>query len=142
MSPMTVFDPEVAVAIGRCVTARSIELPGRVDPEHPRRCGWCGHPTSELVAALTWFNTWAGWSERSRTYERHDVRIFAELPRDQQRARVLTAQDFEPDEPIQEPAARPAHAAGPEAPSWFGEGGGSESSHVLAPSKLEPESEG
>lgn len=96
---MVTFEPEVAVAIARCVTSRSLADRARktVDVDHPRACGWCDYPVDELVRSITGFNEWAGWNETKRTYERHDVRVFAELPRERQRELVLVAQAFEPD---------------------------------------------
>ncbi len=103
---MTIFEPEVAVAIARCVIARSRPKERRADPEHPSACAWEPYPTDELVRALDGFNAWAGFDVRSNTYSRHEIRVFAELPRDEQHARVVAAQGFE--EPVPDPSSTPA----------------------------------
>lgn len=133
---MTIFEPPAAIAAARCVVSRT--RPDRrgapIDPEHPRECAWCPFPTDELVRAVEGFNAWAGWDERSRTHERHDVRLFAELPRERQHQLVVEAQEFVPPPPepvaVQAPTNPPAVVQPPaepdppsppavEAPSWL-----------------------
>lgn len=119
---MSVIDePAAAVAASLCLTARVI-ADHAVTTRHPSRCGWCDYPVTELAAMVDGFNAWAGFDERNGTYQRHDARIFAELPRERQRALVIEAQAFEveeppPPEPMDAPAAPPADAA--EVPSWL-----------------------
>ena len=91
-----ITEPEVAVAIGRCVTARSLATVTRqVTSQHPRRCAWCDYPLAELARMVEGYNAWAGYSERSGTYQRHEARVFAELPRDEQVRRIVAAQGLE-----------------------------------------------
>ena len=126
---MTVIDePAAAVAAGLCLTARVI-ADHSVTTRHPSRCGWCAYPTVELAVMISGFNAWAGFDERRGTYQRHDARIFGELPRDRQRALVVEAQAFEaddppPPEPLTAPIAPPADVDAPpvttqEVPSWL-----------------------
>lgn len=96
---MSVIDePASAVAAALCLVARNND---GVTSRHPRRCGWCDYPTDELVRMVDGFNTWAGFNDRRRTYERHDARVFAELPPARQAELVLAAQGFDPEpEPV------------------------------------------
>jgi hypothetical protein len=91
------LDPPSAIAAGICLTARALDPERRLAGRHLRECGWCFYPTEALAELVAAFNAWAGFHERSRTYARHEARIFAELPRDQQAALVLAAQGFEPE---------------------------------------------
>jgi hypothetical protein len=98
-----ILEPASAVAAGICLAARTIgKPPGILRGRHPRPCGWCDYPVEDLRRLVDGYNVWAGFSERSRTYERHDARVFAELPAAVQAELVLAAQDF------------PALEAGPE----------------------------
>ncbi len=102
---MSVIDePAVAVAVALCLTARAIA--DARTARHPRRCGWCDYPTTELTRMVAGWNAWAGFDERHGTYERHEARVFQAMPRDQQIAAITAAQSFEPDAPP-EPMAPP-----------------------------------
>lgn len=91
---MAVIDePASAVAASLCLAAR--DRKDRTTTRHPGRCGWCPYPADELTRMVEGFNAWAGWNERRGTYERHDARVFAELPRDRQAALVAAAQAIE-----------------------------------------------
>jgi hypothetical protein len=92
-------EPEVAVAAGLCVTARALDPRGVTTP-HPRRCTWCDYDRGELARMVQGYNAWAGYSERSGTYERHEARVFAELPRDEQLRRIVEAQGLEPEQGV------------------------------------------
>ena len=109
---MAVIDePAAAIAASRCLTARSLSRkPGGEWTESPaRRCGWCDYPPEVLAALIDGFNAWAGWSERSRTYERHDARVWAEMARrdhDEAERQIVAAQGLQPMTPLEEPPAR------------------------------------
>lgn len=118
------FDPAAAIAAGICLTARSV-APKTLD-RHPRPCGWCEYEPDELRQMIDGFNAWAGFRERSGTYERHDARVFAELPRAEQARLVLEAQAF----PL--PARVPA--ASRRSPSRYSRGG-----PVMTPSWMRPD---
>lgn len=113
---MAVIDePAVARAIDRCLAARSLaDRRGPVTRVHPRPCGWCDYPLDELRRLLEGFNAWAGWDERRRTYERHDVRVWAEAARRDPaaaEAAICSAQDFaQPVTTTTEPSAREPRA--------------------------------
>jgi hypothetical protein len=112
------FDPASAIAAGICLTARSV-APRTVD-RHPRPCGWCDYSPDELRQMIDGFNAWAGFSERSGTYERHDARVFAELPRAEQARLVLEAQAFPPERAMERSPEPPADATEADmTPSWM-----------------------
>lgn len=92
MTTPVLFEPASAIAAGLCLAARAIS-DGRT-ARHPRPCGWCDYPLVDLRAMVAGFNEWAGFSERTHTYERHDARVFAELRPADQAALVLEAQAF------------------------------------------------
>lgn len=93
---MNVIDePADAVAAGRCVTARSIA--DGVTSQHPRRCGWCDYPLTDLNRMVDGFNQWADFNNRHGTAARYDVRAFAELPRTRQLELIEAAQGLEPE---------------------------------------------
>jgi hypothetical protein len=103
-----ILEPASAVAAGICIAARTIgSPPGILRGRHPRPCGWCDYPVDELRRLVDEHNAWAGFSERSRTYERHDARVFAELPAATQAELVLAAQDFPALEPEPQPERDP-----------------------------------
>jgi hypothetical protein len=108
-------EPEVAVAAARCVTARALDQHG-VTEQHPRPCTWCDYDRGELARMVQGYNTWAGYSERSGTYERHEARVFAELPRDEQLRRIVEAQGLEPE-------SQPVEAEADALPTGEREGG-------------------
>lgn len=104
---MTVIDePAAAIAASRCLTARSIATrPGdERTAQHPAPCDWCDFPLAYLAELVAGFNEWAGWRERSRTYERHDARVFAELPRAEQERRIVAAQGIDEPQPADPPS--------------------------------------
>jgi hypothetical protein len=111
------FEPASAIAAGLCLAARTI-AEGR-SLRHPRPCGWCDYPVDGLRSMIDGFNAWAGWHEKRRTYERHDCRVFAELPARRQAELVLEAQAFPAAEPVAAVAAVPAHDADEEGPAWL-----------------------
>lgn len=123
---MTVlFDPASAIAASLCLTARTIDSK-RPMSRHPRPCGWCDYSLDELRQMVDGFNAWAGFRERSGTYERHDARVFAERPRAEQARLILDAQAFPEDAPatppvntvaMEPPIEPPADAE--EGPSWL-----------------------
>jgi len=116
---MTVlFEPASAIAASLCLTARAVADKAITD-RHPRPCGWCLYSPDELRQMVDGFNAWAGFRERTRTYERHDARIFAELPRAEQARLVLLAQAFEPMQPDPPPPAVAVPLRGKEVPSWL-----------------------
>lgn len=90
------FEPEAAIAASRCVIARSVS-DGRT-PQHPRACGWCDYPLADLRSMVEGFNQWAEYSNRSHTFGRHELRVWSEMPRAEQEARIVAAQAF----PIEE----------------------------------------
>jgi hypothetical protein len=95
------FDPAAAIAAGHCLTARSIDEKRRTTRAHPRRCAWCEYSAAELRQMVDGHNAWSGYRESTRTYERHDARVFAELPRERQQELVVEAQGFAfVDEPV------------------------------------------
>jgi hypothetical protein len=113
-------EPADAIAAGLCLAARTLS-PKAETNRHPRPCGWCVWDLDALRQLVDGFNRWAGYSERSGTYDRHDARVFQDLPAAEQRRLVLIAQDFpdaspEPDEIVPEP---PAEEEAPRRPSWF-----------------------
>jgi hypothetical protein len=67
------------------------------------------------------FNAWSGWNEKRRTYERHDCRVFAELPARRQAELVTEAQAFPepPAEPVAPDVEPPAHDPAEEGPAWL-----------------------
>ena len=103
-----IFEPAVAIAVSRCLTARSIDEGGRT-AVHPRECGWCSYPLPELVSMVEGFNAWAGHDMRSNSYAKHEARVFDDLPRDEQQRLILEAQDF--------PELRPTPVPAPPAPA-------------------------
>lgn len=112
-------DPAVARAIDRCVTARAIaDRRGPVTRTHPRPCGWCDYPTDHLVRLLEGFNVWSGWDERTRTYERHDVRVWTVAarrnPAEAERL-IVAAQGLV--EPLPATPPPPAHESGAPQPA-------------------------
>lgn len=112
------FEPASAIAAGICLTAR-ILADGRTE-RHPRPCGWCDYPPDALQRMVDGFNAWAGWSERTHTYQRHDARVFAELKPATQAAMVLEAQAFPaPAEPVAEAETPSPHEADEEGPAWL-----------------------
>jgi hypothetical protein len=121
--PPVLFEPASAVAVGLCLTARTI-AEGRTF-RHPRPCGWCDYAIDDLRSMLDGFNAWADRDERTGAYRRFDAAAFQGLPGRQQAALVLEAQAF-PDEPpptIRMVEALEAVPAGPahddeEGPTW------------------------
>jgi hypothetical protein len=96
---MSVIDePAAAIAAGYCVAARSLTTDGRTT-RHPRPCTWCDYPLSVLAPMVEGFNAWAQPKDQGQghVYGRHDVRVFSELPRDEQERLVLEAQGLTPD---------------------------------------------
>lgn len=104
---MTVlFGPADAVAASRCLIARSI-AGGKTD-HHPRRCGWCPEPMADLQALIAGFNDWAAYRPTGKTggtSERHEIRVWMELDRAEQRRLVIAAQALEADQPPEPPPA-------------------------------------
>lgn len=92
---MAVIDePAVARAVDRCLIARSVDQHATTRL-HPRPCEWCAFPLDYLRQQLDGFNAWAGWSERARSYERHEVRVWVEWARANQaeaEAQIVAAQ--------------------------------------------------
>lgn len=98
-------DPAVAVAVSRCLAARSASV--RTGDEyrgdrHPRRCTWCDFPPGYLAELLDGWNAWAEPRDRGKStvYTRHDVQVFAELQRRdpaEAERRVVAAQGFTED---------------------------------------------
>jgi len=117
MTPGAFLDPPEAIAAGLCLTARALDPEARRTGRHPRECGWCFYPDEALRELLAAFNAWAGYSERSRTYARHEARVFAELSRDRQAELVLAAQGFEPE--TQAAVVVEQAPAGDETAGWF-----------------------
>lgn len=115
---MTVlFEPASAVAAGICLTARTLTRDGIHPPRHPRPCGWCDYPLDALRSMLEGYNEWAGFKERSRTYERHEARVFQDLSAARQAELVLEAQSFPP---LPEPVEAVPTPADPDAlPAFF-----------------------
>lgn len=100
---MTIREAAAAVAASRCLAAR-IRDPGRwLTAAHPSRCGWCDYPQPLLVEMVDEFHRWSGWSERRRTYDRHELRVWADLSARAQGDQVTAAQELE-DEPPPAPA--------------------------------------
>lgn len=93
-------DPAEAIAMGHCLTARTLDPKTAVTDRHPRACGWCEYPTVELQRGIEAFERWAELEDRrgALTSARHIVRSFRELPRVEQERRVAIAQSFD-DEP-------------------------------------------
>lgn len=124
---MTVlFGPADAIAAGRCLIARSIA--GGKTADHPRRCAWCDEPVADLVALVGGFNDWAAYRPTGKTggtSDRHEVRLWMELDRDEQRKQIEAAQAFvdEPLEPVITAPVEPPPAvvAEPieEGPAWL-----------------------
>lgn len=106
-------DPAMALAMTRCLTARSVSGNGRTFA-HPRPCGWCPYPIEELRRGVDAFNTWAGYDERSGISARHVVRSFNALPHGERERQIVEAQAFEP-EPVRppEPEAEPGPSSIP-----------------------------
>lgn len=119
---MTVIDdPAVAVAVGHCLGARSVATETRpaVTERHPRPCGWCDYPLEDLRRMLEGWNQWAEYNARSNTFGHHELRIWTELPRAEQEARVLAAQAFPELAPVASPEPAPAHGVDEEGPAWM-----------------------
>lgn len=76
---------------------------------HPRECGWCDYPLTTLTEMVDTFNQWAGFDVRSNTYSRHEVRVFVDLPREEQQRRIEAAQSFADPEPVLQPPPEPEH---------------------------------
>lgn len=127
MTALRTEDPAVAIAMGRCLTARSL----RQDPEpfrptlrHDRECGWCVWDVDELQAAVREFNAWAQFNDRLGTSGRHSTRTFShELKPDEQEALIVAAQALVEPEPMPAPEPSPpvVQAVEPivqEDPSW------------------------
>lgn len=119
-------DPAVAGAMGRCLTARSIDPDHRLTNAHPRACGWCDYPTEELRAGLAEFVAWAGFDDpHSARTSRHATRAFADLHREEQDALITAAQVLVAEKPAkaepqpQAPTLEPPVAADEEVPSWL-----------------------
>ena len=121
MTGFQIREPEVAIAVGRCVTARSLGFPKTAVADHLTDCGWCVYPVEVLSAALREWTTWAEFNDRSNTTGRHALRTFVELPRDRQRELVLAAQAFpEPMDGTPPPVAFRATEPPPLAdPDWL-----------------------
>jgi hypothetical protein len=101
-----IFGAPEAIAAGRCLTARSIDVNG-VTTHHPRRCAWCAEPLDDLRRLVEGFNEWAGWKPigaMGGVAARYDVQTFAELPRAEQLRQIAAAQAFEA-ESVQEAVA-------------------------------------
>ena len=88
-------DPASAVAASLCVIARSVLVTVPVTNRHPSACGWCDYPAPVLSGMVADFNYRAGYDQKHGTYARHDVRVFAALPRAEQVALVAEAQALE-----------------------------------------------
>lgn len=127
-----IFGPAEAMAAARCLTARSIA--DGVTEVHPRKCGWCTEPLGDLRALVEGWNAWAAYEPKGQTggvAGRHEVRVFAELPRDEQRRQIEDAQQFPPEPLAVQAAPNPPAVAQPpaapdpptqpavEAPSWL-----------------------
>lgn len=82
---MTVIDePAVAVAIGHCLTARSLaDRRGAITTQHPRPCAWCDFPLEYLDQLVKGFLAWAEPKDQggATVYGRFDANRFAELAR-------------------------------------------------------------
>jgi hypothetical protein len=140
-------DPAAAVAAGRCLNARVYDPDRWLTTDHPSRCGWCVYPQPVLAEMIADFHRWAGWDERRRVFAHHELRVWAELKREQQRDQVAAAQELESEpppaplapvpglttvpSPATDVAAAPPEAAEPEEapvlagaagarPPWFG----------------------
>ena len=87
------MSPAEAIAIGLCILARTVG--DGITRRHDRPCGWCIYPVPELRRSVESWNTWAGFDPRRGTYEQHEARVFADLPRARQEELVLAAQSFE-----------------------------------------------
>lgn len=110
-----IFEPASAIAASRCLTARSIDpVHGRTNA-HPRPCGWCPTPVEGLRSMVEGFNQWSGFDVAKNTYERHEVRVFVDLPRAEQERQIVEAQDFPP---VVEAEPEPV-AVRPEPPPWL-----------------------
>lgn len=107
MSPtLATTDPAIAVAMARCLAARSLDPARPVTRQHDRRCGWCDWPVDELRVGVEAFNAWAGFDDRANTTRHHKTRVFAELPRDRREELIVAAQAFPPaKETSEEPEA-------------------------------------
>lgn len=111
------FEPAEAVAAARCLAARTTDRPP-ITTSHPRACGWCDYQLGELRQLVEGFNEWADYSNRSHTFGRHELRVWAELPRDEQELRIVAAQAFpEPGAPPEPPPPEPDPAQ--EGPAWL-----------------------
>jgi hypothetical protein len=120
-SALRTEDPAVAIAMGRCLTARAVarrDETFRPMPHHDRPCGWCDYPVDELQAAVIEFNNWAMFNDRLSTSGRHATRTFAhELSREDQEALIVAAQGFPPlTQPL--PPSEPPAPVVQEDPSW------------------------
>lgn len=105
-------DPAAAGAASRCLIARSVSDRGTTTA-HPRACGWCDYPLADLRRMVDGFNEWAEYSARSNTFGHHELRVFAELPRDEQERQITAAQAFP------ELVTVPAADDDDEGPSWL-----------------------
>jgi hypothetical protein len=95
VTAMTIREPAVAIAIGRCIAARAFGFPKREVSGHERACGWEDYPLEVLTEAIREFNEWVGYNDRRHTTGRHETRLFNELHREEQRELVREAQAFE-----------------------------------------------
>lgn len=127
MTALQTEDPAVAIAMGRCLTARSLATGSqafRPTARHDRECGWCAYPVDELQAAVIEFNNWAGFNDRLGTSGRHATRTFThELSPADQEARIVEAQALVAEKPMPAEKAAPpvVQAVEPtvqEDPSW------------------------
>lgn len=119
MTGPVIDDPAAAAAVGRCLIARSIDDRGETTA-HPRPCGWCDYPLEDLRRMADGFNEWAAYSQRSNTFGHHELRVFGELPRDEQERRIVEAQAFPPlEEPKPVAVTPPAHDVDEEGPAWL-----------------------
>lgn len=109
----------MAIAMGRCLTARSLRQgadPFKPTLRHPRECGWCPYPVEELQAAVIEFNNWAQFNDRASTTGRHATRSWSDLPRDAQEARIVAAQALVDKKPVA--PEKPSPPVVQEDPSW------------------------
>lgn len=117
-----IFEPAAAIAASRCLTARTVDPSHATTNAHPRPCGWCDTPVEGLRSMVEGFNAWAGFDLRGNTYQRHEVRVFVDLPRDEQERQIVEAQAFPepPAAPMEQPVAPPADADA--MPDWLAGG--------------------
>lgn len=90
-STPAITDPAAAAAAGKCYLARvgreMLPEDRQVNEAHPRPCEWCAYPPQVLIDNLIEFNSWAGYDSSKGTYAEPEVKRFATLPRQDQRAR-------------------------------------------------------